>query len=293
MLLTKPCLRVKSFLRTSLFNKPCSRIVLSTELRNHLQLAWRMSRQDLLNRYAGSYAGVAWTIGVPLIYAVINTVVFSTLMSNRMGTYYGDVPFVLFYFIPFSIWIFFNEIVGRSTSIIGDYKYLISKIAFPLWILPLIPLASALLSQIIVLLLAFGLMYYNGVNLGQQAPAYLAVWFIVTLLALGLAYFCSALAVYIPDLSQVIPVFLNIIFWLTPILYPATLVRDQGTPLLQSIVMEWNPFYYLVEASRHAFFDSAPIQWVPLSIIFVLALMLCISGLGIFRKLKPGFADVL
>ena len=259
----------------------------------HLLLAWRIARQDLINRYAGSYAGAAWAIGVPLIYAIINTVVFSTLMSNRMGQYYGDIPFVLFYFIPFSLWIFFSEIVGRSTGIVGEYRYLISKIAFPFWVLPLVPLASALLSQAIVLTLALGLMQYNHIAFGPMAGAYLLVWLACLLLALGLAYALAALAVYIPDLAQIVPVCLNIIFWLTPILYPATLVQEHGAPWLQAIVMDWNPFYYLVETSRHAFFGTAPLQFGTLVSILLLGAGLTAAGMALFQKLKPGFADVL
>lgn len=267
--------------------------MLNSSFWRHLRLAWNIARQDVLNRYAGSYAGAAWAIGVPLIYAVINTVVFSTLMSNRMGQHYGNIPFVLFYFVPFSLWIFFSEMVGRSTGIVGEYRYLVSKIAFPFWILPLVPLASALLSQSIVLALIFALLQYNQIPIGSMAPAYLLVWLACLLLALGLAYAVAALSVYIPDLAQIVPVCLNIIFWLTPILYPATLVQEQGPPWLQAIVLEWNPFYYLVEAARHAFFGTAALQWGPLALILLLGAALSTGGIALFKKLKPGFADVL
>ena len=163
---------------------------------NSLSLAWMLAKRDLLNRYAGSYAGVFWTIGVPLLYALINVVVFSTLMSGRMGARYGDIPFALFYFIPFSLWILFSEVVGRSTGILREYRYLVSKIAFPFWVLPLIPLASALLSQAIILLLAFGLMLHYGINMGDTAAIYLLVWIACLLLTLGVAYAVAALSVW-------------------------------------------------------------------------------------------------
>ena len=260
---------------------------------NSLSLAWMLAKRDLLNRYAGSYAGVFWTIGVPLVYALINVVVFSTLMSGRMGARYGDIPFALFYFIPFSLWILFSEVVGRSTGILREYRYLVSKIAFPFWVLPLIPLASALLSQAIILLLAFGLMLHYGINMGDTAAIYLLVWIACLLLTLGVAYAVAALSVYIPDLGQIVPVVVNILFWLTPILYPATLVEEHGALWVRKLIMDWNPFYYLTEISRHAVFATAEVDWLTLVLLLLLGAGTLIAGFALFRRLKSGFADVL
>lgn len=260
---------------------------------NSLALAWMLARRDLLNRYAGSYAGVFWAVGVPLLYALINVVVFSTLMSGRMGARYGDVPFALFYFVPFALWSLFSEVVGRSTGILREYRYLVSKIAFPFWVLPLVPLASALLSQLIILLLAGGLMAYNGISLGASALVYLLVWLASVLITLGVAYAVAALSVYISDLAQIVPVVLNILFWLTPILYPASLVEAHGALWVRRLIMDWNPFYYLTEIARHAVFATAPVDWPALALLLALGGVLLVAGFALFRRLKSGFADVL
>ena len=146
--------------------------------RTGLGLTWMLAKRDLQNRYASSYAGVAWNVGVPLLYSLINVVVFSILMTGRMGERYGNVPFALFYFVPFSLWAVFAEVVGRSPGILREYAYLINKIAFPAWVLPLIPLASALLSQAIILALTAGLMRYMHVPLAPTAWVYLLLWLI-------------------------------------------------------------------------------------------------------------------
>jgi len=258
-----------------------------------LLLAWMLARQDLKNRYAGSYAGIAWNVGVPLLYAVINVVVFSILMSGRMGVRYGDIPFALFYFLPFSLWIFFSEVVGRSTGILREYGYLINKIAFPFWVLPLIPLASALLSQIIILSIVACLMAYNGIPLGDMAAVYGLVWIACVLITLGVSYAVSAVAVYIPDVAQIVPVLVNVMFWLTPILYPATLVEERGALWVRKLIMDYNPFYYLTEISRHAVFGTAAIEWHSLFVVMLIAAVTLVAGFSLFRKLKSGFADVI
>lgn len=262
-------------------------------IQDGFRLAWMLSKRDLKNRYASSYMGVAWNIGVPLLYSIINVMVFSILMSGRMGERYGDIPFALFYFVPFSLWTIFADVVGRSPNILREYGYLINKIAFPAWVLPLVPLASALLSQAIILLLTIALMFHFNIPMASTAAIYILIWLITIIFALGIAYAVSALSVYVPDLAQAVPVCITILFWLTPILYPATLVENHGALWIRNIIMNYNPFYYLVELSRHAVFGSAALSWIIIGTLALFALMMFSLGLFVFRKLQPGFADVI
>jgi ABC-type polysaccharide/polyol phosphate export permease len=267
--------------------------MLKLKMLNDLSLAWMLAKRDLKNRYASSYAGIAWNIGVPLLYAITNVVVFSILMTGRMGDRYGNIPFALFFFVPLSLWTFFSDVVGRSTGILREYGYLINKIAFPFWVLPLVPIASALLNQGILLVLVGGLMAFHGIAPASTAGVYLLIWLVCVFLTLGVAYAISAVAVYVPDLAQIVPVGINILFWLTPILYPATLVEQGGSLWVRSLMMDFNPFYYIIELSRHSVFGTAVVSWSALAMMGVVAVATLIAGLLVFRKLKPGFADVI
>jgi lipopolysaccharide transport system permease protein len=258
-----------------------------------LGLAWMLAKRDLKNRYASSYAGIAWNIGVPLLYSIINVLVFSILMSGRMGADYGNVPFAMFYFVPLSLWTVFAEVVGRSPSVLREYSYLINKIAFPTWVLPLIPMASALLSQAVILTMTIALAIHLHVPIASTAWMYIVIWMITLVITMGVAYAVSSLAVYVPDMVQAVPVGITIMFWLTPILYPATLVRDKGAVWLRNIIMDYNPFYYVVDTSRHAVFGSAEVHLQTLGLMAVVALLILAAGVSIFRKLQPGFADVI
>jgi len=256
-------------------------------------MAWMLARRDLKNRYASSYAGVAWNIGVPLLYALINVVVFSMLMSGRMGKHYGDIPFALFFFVAFSLWTLFSDVTIRSTGILREYSYLINKIAFPVWVLPLIPFASALLSQAVILFITVCLLAFFGVMPADTYPLYLVTWLILLIITTGVAYFVSALSVFVPDLVQAVPVGINILFWLTPILYPATLVENYGVSWISNLIIKYNPFHYLMDMSRHAVFGSAPFDWAMVGIVAILACLVLIAGVQVFRKLQPSFADVI
>lgn len=258
-----------------------------------LGLAWMLAKRDLRNRYASSYGGVAWNIGVPLLYSLINVIVFSILMHGRIGGNYGDIPFALFYFVPFSLWTMFAEVMNRSSGILREYSYLINKIAFPAWVLPLIPFASAFLSQLIIVAIVGVLLFIQGIVPASTTWIFLLAWLMTTLITLGFAYMVSAIAVYIPDMGQIVPVLVNILFWLTPILYPASLVENSRMSWVKNIVIDANPFYHVVEAARLAVFSSGPFPWSHLMYPAITAVVVIALGAFTFRKLQPGFADVI
>jgi len=256
-----------------------------------LRLAIMLSRRDMRTRYANSYAGAAWSIALPLIFALVNVAVFSVLMTGRMGAQYGDVPFALFYFIPFSLWTLFVEVAGRSTSILREYSYLITKIAFPTWVIPLVPFASALISQAIMFVIIILLLIAKGVVPAHDAWIFAVIWAFSLIMTIGVSYLLSSLAMYIPDLGQLVPVFTTIAFWLTPILYPAQMAHN-GPMWFRSIVMHFNPFYYMVESSRLAVLSADGVPWWYVAIFGCFAVVVLVIGTTVFNKLKAGFADV-
>jgi ABC-type polysaccharide/polyol phosphate export permease len=257
------------------------------------RLAWMLAKRDVQNRYANSYAGLAWSVGVPLLYSIINVMVFSILMKGRMGGDYTKIPFTLFYFVPFSLWSLFAEVTMRSPGILREYSYLINKIAFPAWVLPLVPFASAFLSQLILFLIIVGLFIAQGVEPAASAVMFVPIWACTVLITVGAAYAVSSIAVFIPDLGQLVPVLVTILFWLTPILYPATLISQSDAGWVRHLIMGYNPFYYITEGARQAVFVGAEGVGLKLLIMFLVAAFSLAAGTGVFRKLQRGFADVI
>lgn len=258
-----------------------------------IRLARTLALRDLKNRYASSYAGIGWHILVPLVFVVINVIVFSILIKGRMGAHYGDVPFALFYLAPLTLWSFFADVVNRSTGIVAEHRFLVHRIAFPLWILPLIPLGAALLNQGIMIAVTAGLLIHYDIMPSMSLWIYGLLWLTCLFLSLGVGYIISALAVFIPDMAQIVPIVVNILFWLTPILYPATLVAEHGSPWVQNVILHFNPFCHIAESARQALFSTGHPD--PLVITLLLTGSIALFGLGawIYRKMQPAFADVL
>lgn len=258
-----------------------------------LRLAWMLAKRDVKNRYANSYIGLAWSVGVPLLYSLINVLVFSILMRGRLGGDYSQIPFTLFYFVPFSLWTLFAEVTNRSPGILREYSYLINKIAFPVWALPLVPFASALLGQLIILLIVIVLMFVQGIMPASSIWMFSLIWACSVLITIGATYAVSSISVFVPDLAQLVPVLTTIMFWLTPILYPASLVQNSSAGLMRHVIMSYNPFYYMTEGARQAVFVGSSKVWLDLAVLAASAVVSLILGLYIFRKLYRGFADVI
>lgn len=258
-----------------------------------LRLAFLMGRRDLRNRYAGSFAGAFWNLGVPILYSLVNVFVFSILMSGRMGVQYQDIPFALFYFSGFSVWSLFAEVTTRSTVVLREHAYLINKIAFPEWVIPLIPLAAALVTQLLVVSVVGGLCLVWGYSLSAHAWAFVPLWLLGILLTVGIAYAVAAISVFLPDMAQIVPVCVNILFFLTPMLYPSSLIRESAPEWVKTVLLECNPFFYLVEGARTALFGGYGFPWHYLAILGVVAALALSIGGALFLRLRKGFADVL
>lgn len=259
-----------------------------------LRLAWNIAKRDLVNRYASSVGGVFWTIGTPLLTALINVTVFSILMNGRMGSGYGGAPFLVFFFIPLSLWMIFAEAVPRATSIVREYTYLLkSQVGFPVWVIPLIPLASSMVTQLIILACCFVVMLFTGTTMAGTAGLYLILWLLTVLITVGVCYAVASFSVYLPDMAQITPLVVSVLFWLTPMLYPPALVEASGSRLARDIILRYNPFCFVVEGSRMAVLGAPGPLWGNIATLAVCAAVALALGAYVFAKLRPGFADVI
>jgi ABC-type polysaccharide/polyol phosphate export permease len=210
-----------------------------------------------------------------------------------MGERYGDIPFAIFFFVPYSLWTAFTEITARSTGILREYSYLITKIAFPSWIIPLIPLASALISQVIIVLVVVVVFAISAISPSASLWAFGLIWLVSLVMCIGFSYGISAISVYVPDMAPTVPFLTNIAFWLTPILYSPAVVEQYATPAVQALIIEYNPFFYMTEFAREAVIPGVSLHWEYLLWFGLFSTISLAAGVWIFAKLRFGFADVL
>jgi len=256
---------------------------------HHRQLITAMTRREVLGRYRGSVFGLLWTLFNPLVMLTVYTFVFSVVFNARWGNDGGSrVEFALVLFAGLMIFNLFAECINRApTLILANVNY-VKKVVFPLEILPLISLCTALFHMIISL--CVWLVFY-GVFFGW--PPLTALWYPVVLLPLlllimGGSWLLSALGVYLRDTAQMVTVATTMLMFLSPIFYPLSALPTAYQPLLLL-----NPLTPVIEMVRGCLiWGQAPAPGF-LAVYYAVSGLVCWFGFVWFQKTRKGFADVL
>ena len=254
----------------------------------HRWLLGRFVAREWHARYAGSVAGLAWAFLQPLVLLGIYSLVFVAVFRVRFPEMAGH-PFVVFMAVLMWPWLAFTEGLSRGTQAIVANAAIVKKVAFPHALL----VVAAVMASFGVHLLGFALVLAAlaafGVSL-QWSGLWVALPVLALLLVItvGLALFLSALQVFIRDTEQVLAQVLAILFYLTPILYPMSVV-----PEFLARWMSLNPLVHVMEPIRAALLFGAwpqPTQWMLMSVFALLTLG---GGWWFFARLSPHFEDVV
>jgi ABC-type polysaccharide/polyol phosphate export permease len=255
---------------------------------NRRQLLRSFVARDLKSRYMGSVMGLFWSVLDPLVTLVVFTFVFSVILKIRFGTEAGVGNFALYLFCGLLPWIAFSESVQRSMGVLLENANLIKKMVFPLRILPTYVIISAFISQLIGMVILVAAILLYGYTLS------LHILFLPVIFALQLTFtagFCFALAsinVFIRDTAHLMAKILMAWMYLTPIIYPLTIVPEKARPFFMI-----NPFAHIVAAYRDVILNNRLPDLHGLVFLLVFSLVVFKVGHEIFNRTKHKFADVI
>ena len=247
-----------------------------------------MVHRNIRARYVGSFLGIFWSIIHPLTQLIIYYFIFSVILKIKLGPEFGGTSFAIWLVAGLLPWMFFAEVVTQSPGSVLEQSGLITKMVFPSEILPLTNLLAALINHLIGVVILIGFLlalgYGISLNIFLIIPSLLAT----CVFALGISWMLSALNVFLRDIGQIISVFVNIWFFVTPIIYPRHLIPESFQRLYCL-----NPMLHTVEAYRVGLLGKTDINVTGLSYLLLLALVSFVLGGLVFKKLKPAFGDVL
>ncbi|MGE7950641.1 ABC transporter permease [Lysinibacillus xylanilyticus] len=260
-------------------------------IREHRNLIKQLTKRDFELKYKGSFLGGIWSFITPLIMLAVYTFIFSVVFNARWGIEQSDnkFEFAMIIFSGLIIYNIFNETVSKSTTIILSNVNYVKKVIFPLDILPLTTLLSSLINAFFnIVVLAVGIAIF--------VPDWNFMWIFISLIylipislfSLGFAYVVASIGVYIRDLAYTVGVLLNILFYVTPIFYPISLVPEFMHP-----IMNLNPLTYVIEGYRDAVFAGKFPDWGSFLVFTLSGYVFMLLSIWLFRKLKRGFADVI
>ena len=257
------------------------------QIRNDIAFLLEFAIDDFKGKYAGSVGGVVWAIIQPISTIILYWFVFQLGFKSQPVI---GVPFILWLISGLLPWLFLSDTIANATSSLVDYSYLVKKIKFNIYILPLVKIVSGLFVHFVLLGFVIGMfaLYGRSVDIYYlQIPYYLL--FTVVILS-GVCYLTSTLFVFFRDTIQVVSILLQIIFWTTPIVWSLDIMNTE----IQNMLC-WTPFYYIVNGYRDIFINKTWFWDYGLINIFYwgIAVSVLIVGLWAFIKCKKHFADVL
>lgn len=256
------------------------------ELYSYRQLLITFARRDYKVRYAQTYIGYWWSLVQPIASVAALFLVFQKVVKVPTD----DIPYIPFALSGLVLWNYFNYVITQSASSLIFNQGMIRKIYFPRLCLPLSRALVGLVEPMVgiaLLLVVYSLMI--GV------PGWGILFFFValaaaSLAALGVGLWASALSIRYRDLQQILPFVLQILFFLTPVAYSASLL-DNFIPKQWSFLAYLNPMTGIIESFRAMLFGLELTPLVGLS--FFITILLFISGIVFFQKVEMHIADIV
>jgi len=250
-------------------------------------LTRRFLRLDLAARFEGNIAGAAWAILAPLLQLAVFFLVFVHIFGQRVPGLSGP-GVVAFLALGFWPWFAFSEAVARATTTLPDNAALIAKVALPREALVLARVLAPFVLHGVGFVVILALMPLFGVEL-EWSGLWLVplLWLPLLAMAIGIGLIVAAVQVFVRDLAQVVGHVLQLMFFLTPILYSRDIV-----PLWLRPVLDANPLTGIVTAMRAALLGGE-FPLTPLLVSLGAAVLSMLLGAWLFRRLDPQFEDYL
>lgn len=255
------------------------------ELWAHRELLYFLTWRDVKVRYKQTLLGGAWAILQPLLTMVIFTLLFGRLAGFASRT--GGVPYPVFAFAGLLPWTFFSNAITNSGNSLINSANLITKVYFPRMIVPGAAVTAGLVDFAIGFMLLIVLMFYYRLAPGWGLVLLPFLVLLTTLLAVAVGMWLSALNVKYRDVRFAIPFVVQIWMFLSPIIYPTSLI-----PQKLRFAFLLNPMTGIIDGYRTALFGQ-PMNWMGLAISTMITILAFAYASFVFRRMERGFADII
>jgi lipopolysaccharide transport system permease protein len=254
------------------------------ELWQYKELVYFMVWRDFKIRYKQTILGAAWAVIQPLV----TTLVFFLLFGKLARMPSDDIPYPVFTYLGMMAWTYFSGSISYSSNSLVSNSGLISKVYFPRLILPLSGILSLLPDLLISAVVGIGLMLFFNIIPSAGILLWPLMIIPMIMISLGVSLILSALNVRFRDIRYVIPFLVQIWLFLTPIIYPTSIIPER-----LRILSYFNPMTGVIDGLRMAALPGRTVSWLPFSISTVVGLLLLLCGIAIFKREEHRFADII
>lgn len=260
-------------------------------LRQHRFLITQLTRREVVGRYRGSHLGIFWSFINPVLLLCIYTVVFKYIFRAKFTGHpnEGTADFALMLFSALIIFNMFAECLSRSPSLIQLNANYVTKVVFPLEVLPI----TVVLGSLVHLFISFvPLCLAALITRHGHLHAAVMLWPLllapVIFWALGITWIISALGAFLRDLNEIMLALTQILMYASAVFYPL----ERVPPEIQSI-LRLNPLTFFSEQSRNLVVWGEPMNWVSYGWVTMSGAIAMVLGYKLFMSVKHAFADVV
>ncbi len=255
----------------------------------HADLIRQMALREVHARYRQSWLGTAWLVLAPLLMLTIYTLVFKHVFQVRWSApQEGSLAFALRIYAGLAVFNFFAEYVNRSPSLVVEQPHLVKKVLFPVQILPWSALVASGVHLAVASVVMLLLRWLSMGSVPWTVVCLPLIWLPLCLMCLGLGWAFAGLGVYARDIGQLLSMAMSALVFLSPVFFPVE--------VLPRAVQEWmwlNPLAPIMSQTRAVLLLGQWPDWQGWAWSCLLCLGIAVLGAALFRRLKPGFADVL
>lgn len=247
------------------------------------ELIANFAAREIKAKYKQAALGVTWTILQPLLQMLILTLVFSYFVRVPSEGY----PYAIFLFCGLLPWLFFTGAVSRGTSSLVNLRALITKIYFPRETLVLAGLIAAIVDLVFSSAVFIGLVAYFHLPVTWHWLWIIPIFAMQVTLVLGFMLVLAPLNAVYRDVGQMVPLLLQMLMYLTPVMYPASMV-----PRHLHTLYFLNPMACLIEAYRDVMLRAQLPDLNHMAYVLVISLVTLVLGYMYFKRVEISIADV-
>lgn len=265
--------------------RPSWRLLDWGELRSFRELLLVLSWRDLKVRYKQTVLGVAWALLQPMV----NMIIFTVFFGNFAGIPSDGLPYPVFVMIGLIFWGFFSNALSRAGNSFIENEQLVKKVYFPREILTFTSVATSFVDFFISLVMLFGVMLYYGVFANLNFLILLLVGIVITTVgSTGFGLLLASINIKYRDVRYLIPFILQLLIFVSPVIYPLNIIRSSFQYLLA-----FNPMTGVVDSLRSTLVTGSVSHPEFLLLSAISAAISLIAGLVYFRRTERYFADII
>ncbi len=254
------------------------------ELWRYRELLYFFAWRDIKVRYRQAALGVAWAVIQPLF-----TMLIFTLFFGRLARMPSDgIPYPIFAYCALVPWTYFSGVLGLAGNSLVGNSSLITKVYFPRVLLPAAAAMAGLLDFVMSALVLVAMMIYYHVQPGWALLWSPLVIVLMVLLTTGASMFVAALNVRYRDVKYVLPFLIQIWLFITPIIYPMSIIPAKYRPILAL-----NPCWGMVDGLRACLFPKHTMDFTLMGVSAGVVLVVFAVGAYYFYRAERSFADVI